>query len=104
MESKTPVIDPVLAQAQKVYENDFFNSLAIVKKFINRKGLKQKAFMRAIVAALEVGVVPDTTQHTFQTNEEAMMAATLAKMIDLKYIIKTYRQYEKEKGEENGNK
>lgn len=104
MESK-PTIDPVLAQAQKAYENDFFNSLKIVNNFINKKGLKQKAFMRAITAALEVGIVPENTKHTFQTNEEAMMAATLAKLIDLKYIIKTYRQYEKETGENtNGNK
>lgn len=60
--------------------------------------------MRAVTAALEVGVVPEGTKFNFQSESEAMMASTLAKLIDLKYIIKTYRQYEKEKEENNEKK
>jgi len=96
MESKKQPVDPVITQARSIYENDFNNSLEIVNRFINQKGLKQKAFMRAISAALQVGIVPEETQFNFQSEEEALMASTLAKLIDLKYIIKTYRQYEKD--------
>lgn len=79
-----------------MYINEFNTNLAIVNTFINKKGLKQKAFMRAMTAALQVGVVDDKYNFNFQTESEAMMAATLAKLIDIKFILKMYAQQEQE--------
>jgi hypothetical protein len=79
-----------------MYVNEFNSNLAIVNTFINKKGLKQKAFMRAITAALRVGLDKEDYNYNFQSEEEAMMAATLAKLIDIKLILKMYIQNEQE--------
>lgn len=101
MESKETNVDPILDHGLTVHVNDFYTHLDIIRRFINTKGLKQKAFTRAILAALEVGVSPEDTQFNFQTENEAMIAATLAKAIDSKIQIKMYKQYIKEKKEGN---
>lgn len=91
-ETNTTQSDLPIEKIIQTYENEFNTNLAVVNRFINTKGLKQKAFMRAITAAFEVGVVPESQMHNFQTEEEATMAGILAKLMDLKFVIKMYKQ------------
>lgn len=103
-EKKETNVDPILDHGLTFHVNDFYTHLSVIERFINTKGLKQRAFTRAILAALEVGVAPEQTNFNFQTENEAMIAATIAKAIDAKIQIKMYKQYIKEKKEgNNGN-
>jgi hypothetical protein len=107
-ESVTTNIDPFPREAMAQYEKQFYANLMVVNQYINTKGLKQKAFMRAITAALKNGVVPDTEMHQLNSEAEAQMAGILGQLIDLKYILMANKTLEEDKlkqtqGVLNGN-
>jgi hypothetical protein len=101
-------LDPFPKEAVAQYEKQFYSHLMVVNQYINTKGLKQKAFMRAITAALKNGVVPESEMHQLNSEAEAQMAGILGQLIDLKYILMANKTLQEDKlkqtqGVSNGN-
>lgn len=101
-------LDPFPKEAMAQYEKQFYANLMVVNQYINTKGLKQKAFMRAITAALKNGVVPEGEMHQLNSEAEAQMAGILGQLIDLKYILMANKTLQEDKlkqtqGVSNGN-
>ena len=102
-----PVMDTKLLETVlKSYENQFESNRKLIVNALNAKQMKQKAFARAVNAALLHGMVDDKVKHNLQSENEINMAFLLDQAMNLKFMIKNTKEIiqNSTKGVENVNK